>query len=184
MNLPEGWKISQLKPEHPTTQYADFKGEIVNESARSLELPFNVASGNSSEYNFASGRLDWQQFFQSVNVERSHCEYVVLDVMFETWLAEARLIPGYLPLIPSVPRVPRVWHWDAEPIIDELKAARSAEILFERELLDEERYWGAQGLSMEEAHARLARARQSREQNGLTVPMANQVQVDDAAFQE
>ena len=47
----------------PSTTYAEFKKELLNEIARCLNMPFNVAAGNSSGYNYASGRLDHQTYF-------------------------------------------------------------------------------------------------------------------------
>jgi len=58
VTMPGGWKMSQLQAEQPATTYAEFKKEILNEIARCLNMPFNVAAGNSSGYNYASGRLD------------------------------------------------------------------------------------------------------------------------------
>ena len=60
LTMPGGWKMSQLHAEHPSGTYADFKREILNEIARCLNMPFNVAAANSSGYNYASGRLDHQ----------------------------------------------------------------------------------------------------------------------------
>ena len=60
LTMPGGWKMAQMRSEQPSTTYAEFKKEILNEIARCLNMPFNVAAGNSSGYNYASGRLDHQ----------------------------------------------------------------------------------------------------------------------------
>jgi len=52
-------------------------------------MPFNVAAGNSSGYNYASGRLDHQTYFKSIRVEQAHLEAVVLDRILAAWLDEA-----------------------------------------------------------------------------------------------
>ena len=54
LTMPGGWKMAQMKSEQPSTTYAEFKKEILNEIARCLNMPFNVAAGNSSGYNYAS----------------------------------------------------------------------------------------------------------------------------------
>ncbi|MGE3807693.1 MAG: phage portal protein, partial [Gemmataceae bacterium] len=69
--LPAGWDVSQLRAEQPATAYAEFKSEILNEIARCLNMPFNVAAANSSGYNYASGRLDHQTYFKSIRVEQA-----------------------------------------------------------------------------------------------------------------
>jgi len=86
---PEGWEPSQVKAEQPATTYDMFKREILNEIARCLNMPYNIAACNSSGYNYASGRLDHQTYFKSIRVEQAHCETVVLDRILAAWLAEA-----------------------------------------------------------------------------------------------
>ena len=71
LTMPGGWKMAQMRAEQPATTYAEFKKEILNEIARCLNMPFNVAAGNSSGYNYASGRLEHQTYFKSIRVEQS-----------------------------------------------------------------------------------------------------------------
>ena len=91
---PEGWEPSQIRAEQPATGYGEFKREILNEIARCLNLPYNIAACNSSGYNYASGRLDHQTYFKSIRVEQSHLETAVLDRILAAWLAEARRAMG------------------------------------------------------------------------------------------
>ncbi|MCC6320040.1 MAG: phage portal protein [Phycisphaerales bacterium] len=77
--LPGGWKLGQVHAEQPTTTFGEFKREILNEIARCLNMPFNVAAGNSSGYNYASGRLDHQVYYTSIRVEQHHLQLAVLD---------------------------------------------------------------------------------------------------------
>ena len=44
--LPGGWRLGQIQAEQPSTTYGEFKKEILNEIARCLNMPFNVACGN------------------------------------------------------------------------------------------------------------------------------------------
>jgi capsid protein len=88
LSLPEGWKLSQLKAEQPTTTYSEFKRQIINEAGRSLNMPLNVAMCDSSGYNYASGRLDHQTYDRSINIERQDLADAVLDRIYDEWLAE------------------------------------------------------------------------------------------------
>ena len=88
VSLPEGWTMSQMKAEQPTTTYAMFKSEIIKEMARCLSMPFNVAGGDSSGYNYASGRLDHQTYDRAIDVERVDVTADVLDPIYAEWLAE------------------------------------------------------------------------------------------------
>ncbi len=91
---PEGWEPSQIRAEQPATGYAEFKREILNEIARCLNLPYNIAACNSSGYNYASGRLDHQTYYKSIRVEQSHLATAVLDRILAAWLAEAEKALG------------------------------------------------------------------------------------------
>ncbi|MBI1375197.1 MAG: phage portal protein [Phycisphaera sp.] len=125
--LPGGWKLGQVAAEQPATTYGEFKREILNEIARCLNMPFNVAVGNSSGYNYASGRLDHQTYFKSIRIEQSHLESVVLDRVLAAWLAEAVLIEGLLPqsLRAIGARFPHQWFWDGHEHVDPAKEANA-----------------------------------------------------------
>jgi len=121
---PEGWEPSQIKAEQPATTYGEFKHEILNEIARCLNMPFNVAAGNSSGYNYASGRLDHQTYFKSIRVEQAHLEDVVLDRVLDAWLREAVRVSGLLPLSArAFDDYPHQWFWDGHEHVDPAKEA-------------------------------------------------------------
>jgi len=124
LTMPGGWKMSQLQAEQPAGTYGEFKREILNEIARCLNMPYNVAAGNSSGYNYASGRLDHQTYFKAVRVEQAHLEAVVLDRILAAWFDEAVLIPGLLPAgIGPIAQWPHQWFWDGHEHVDPAKEA-------------------------------------------------------------
>jgi len=126
LTMPGGWKMSQLEAEQPSTTYGEFKREILNEIARCLNMPYNVAAGNSSGYNYASGRLDHQTYFKSIRVEQAHLEAVVLDGVLSAWFDEAVLIPGLLPAgIGPIAEWPHQWFWDGQEHVDPAKEANA-----------------------------------------------------------
>jgi capsid protein len=116
---PEGWEPSQIKAEQPATTYREFKGEILNEIARCLNMPYNVAACNSSGYNYASGRLDHQTYFKSIRVDQAHLESVVLDRILDAWMAEAVKVFG----LGAVESWPHQWFWDGHEHVDPAKEA-------------------------------------------------------------
>ena len=124
LTMPGGWKMSQMQAEQPATTYAEFKREILNEIARCLNMPFNVAAGNSSGYNYASGRLDHQTYFKAIRVEQAHLECVVLDRILAAWFDEAVLVPGFLPAgLGLIAEWPHQWFWDGQEHVDPAKEA-------------------------------------------------------------
>ncbi|HEX8875935.1 MAG TPA: phage portal protein [Phycisphaerales bacterium] len=126
--LPGGWKLGQVHAEQPTTTFGEFKREILNEIARCLNMPFNVAAGNSSGYNYASGRLDHQVYFKSIRVEQHQMQLAVLDRILKAWLNEAVLVEGLLPqslrtIARTLPE--HAWFWDGVEHVDPAKEANA-----------------------------------------------------------
>ena len=127
LTVPAGTKMNQFKSEQPTATYEMFKHEILNEIGRCLNMPFNVVAANSSKYNYASGRLDWQVYFRSIRTIRGWIERVVLNRIFYAWLREAILIRGYLPGFGPNVQVRPTWFWPGAEHVDPKKEADAQE---------------------------------------------------------
>jgi lambda family phage portal protein len=127
LTMPGGWKMEQMRAEQPATTYAEFKHEILNEIARCLNMPFNIAAGNSSGYNYASGRLDHQTYYKAIHVDQARMAIQVLDRVFAAWVQEALLIDGFLPesLRQSGTDWSHQWFWDGHEHVDPLKEANA-----------------------------------------------------------
>ncbi len=125
--LPFGYKLSQMKAEQPATTYEMFKREILNEIARCLNMPLNIALCNSSGYNYASGRLDHQTYDRSIAVDRDYFALCCLDRILAAWLFEAILIDGFLPqswrIIGATLPPRHSWFWTNRPHVDPAKEA-------------------------------------------------------------
>lgn len=127
LTLPEAWDVAQLKAEQPTTQYPAFVRAILNEIARCLNLPYNVAALDSSTYNYASGRMDHQVHAMNQRVERDQLERTMLDRVLSAWVNEATLA-GILPAgLPPFSEWNWAWVWDGKDHVDPGKEATAAE---------------------------------------------------------
>jgi lambda family phage portal protein len=122
--LPDGWKLGQIKAEQPATSYAEFKREILNEIARCLNLPYNIAACNSSGYNYASGRLDHQTYYKSIRVEQADMAATVLDKILAAWLYEAMLSTEFAALR-TLGELPHQWFFDGSEHVDPAKEANA-----------------------------------------------------------
>ena len=122
--LPDGWRLGQLEAQQPTTTYDMFKREILNEIARCLNMPYNIAACNSSGYNYSSGRLDHQTYYKAIRVEQAQCEAVVLDHILDAWMAEA--VKAY-PELAGLEEWPHQWFWDGHEHVDPQKEASAQE---------------------------------------------------------
>ena len=124
LTMPGGWKMSQVDPKQPVTTYGEFKHEILNEIARCLSMPYNIAAGNSSGYNYASGRLDHQTYCKSLKVDRAFMEAEILDPVFGKWMREWALATG---TDIDVCGCRHVWFWDGQEHVDPAKEASAQE---------------------------------------------------------
>lgn len=162
LTLPAGWDVTQMKAEQPTSTYGEFKREILNEIARCLSMPFNVAAGNSSAYNYSSGRLDWQIYGRAIEVDRSRMEAQVLEDVFAAWRREAVLVEGYLPqelrLISS--DWAHTWHWDGFAHIDPEAEATAQELNLKNQTTHLAELYGRKGQDWEEQLELSARVQQ------------------------
>ncbi len=121
LTMPGGWKMGQLDPKQPATTYAEFKHEILNEIARCLNMPFNIAAGNSSGYNYASGRLDHQTYYKAVRVDQAFMAATVLDRILAAWLREYSIAECV------ECSCAHTWFWDGAEHVDPAKEASAQE---------------------------------------------------------
>jgi capsid protein len=170
--MPGGWKMAQLKAEQPSTTYGDFKREILNEIARCLNMPFNVAAGNSSGYNYASGRLDHQTYFKSIRIEQAHIERVILDRIFNAWLDEAVLVEGLLPQSMRLRGATRShqWFWDGNEHVDPAKEANAQATRLASRTTSLAREYARQGLDWEAELRQIAKERELMDALGIQPP--------------
>ena len=120
--MPEGWKPTQIRGEQPTTTYDMFVRAVLREIARCMGMPYCIAAGDSSGYNFASGRLDHKTYYKGVRIDQRHLERVVLDRLLRVWLREAALA-GVVPAFLASGDLAHAWFWDGDEYADPLKEA-------------------------------------------------------------
>ncbi|WP_436716587.1 phage portal protein [Roseiconus lacunae] len=169
--MPEGWKIGQLKAEQPVQVYQMFRDAILTEIARCVSMPKNKALGDSGGYNYASGMLDFQTYFAMIGVERDRYEIELYDRVFQWWLDEALLIPGYLPELPALPGgIEHTWIWDEFKHVDPTKVANSTETLWHLGLITDADYLISAGKDPEEHYAKIAAQNKRRAKIGMPLP--------------
>jgi capsid protein len=91
-----------------------------------MQVPFNVAYGNSAGYNYASGRLDWQTYFKNIQVDRSDLEIVCLEPVLRAWHSEAILVSDFIPVQwRNFSAFKHQWSWDGREHVDPAKEANA-----------------------------------------------------------
>lgn len=126
--IPAGWRAEQMKPQQPASTHEMAVRVYLREIARCLCIPACVALGDSSGYNYASGRLDFQVFRRSVVLDQHDAELVVLDRVLWALLDEASMVRGLLPSgTGPFGAIPHIWTWDAGEHVDPSKEADAQE---------------------------------------------------------
>ncbi|MBQ9128971.1 MAG: phage portal protein, partial [Thermoguttaceae bacterium] len=122
LKLPENNEVSQLKAEQPTTTYPDFKRELLSEIGRALQVPVNLVSGDSAKHNYASGRLDCQEFHKMIRLDQQAAGIAVMRPIFYAWFDEyAALERSQGRQTPKRPVV--TFQWDGFEHVDPVKEA-------------------------------------------------------------
>lgn len=150
--LPENYAANQMKAEHPNATHEGFNKQLLNEQARPKSMPFNKAACDSSSYNYASGRLDHQTYYGSLNVEREDCDDLVLDPIFDLWWEEASIIFGWVnPEDPVGNCCPdHCWNWPKHPVADVTSEASAADVKLKNGSMSLSSHYNDNGLSFED----------------------------------
>ncbi len=173
---PYGTKLNQLRSENPSTTFEMFERLLLRQICRCLNIPLNIALGDSSGYNYSSGRLDHLGYWKELRIERSRCVHRVVDRIFSYWLDEAVMIPGLLPRNLPIASLPHRWFWDGQQSIDPLKDAKADETLLANNMTTLTEILAERGEDLDEFLE--VRAKELRKMEALKIPVTMAQYVD------
>jgi lambda family phage portal protein len=187
--LPYGYELSQLKAEQPTTTYVEFRNALLQEIARCIHMPTNKARGDSSGYNYSSGRLDHQIYYHAIECERIDWQDDCLDRILGWWMEEARLVqpelfaglPQYDDIREVVAELPHRWTWRPATSINPREDATAATTLIESGLMSERQYLLEHGMDPESHWADIEEETPRRAARMRALAMATTPPVDQVA---
>lgn len=168
LELPFGSDINQLRAEQPATTYEMFVRIILREICRCLGVPLNIALGDSSGYNYSSGRLDHLGYHRAQRIERRYLEANILEKIFAAFIAEASLIPGLIPAGLTASSAPHRWFWDESESIDPVKDATANSLGLENNTETLADLWARRGEDWEEKIAQCGVEMAALKEAGLT----------------
>ncbi len=129
MSLPEGWNMEQFKAECPPATYKMLKDELICEIIRCFCVPFNIGAGRSDGYNYASGRMDFQTYERSIEVERYvYLESRVLRPTFRRFLHELSVVDPFVGKQANILETKSKWLFDSGKHVDPMKEAQAQQI--------------------------------------------------------
>lgn len=174
LTLPGGFKAKVFEPGQNTTGYSEYVAEKRREMARPVLAPFNVMTGNSSGYNYSSGRLDHVPYHRVLWIERERLAAMVLNKFFLAWYREALAI-GLIPSeLPPIEELKWDWQWDAFDSIDPKKDAEAWSMLISLKIATRTEACAARGLRFREVIDMLAMEEEYMRSKGIdpsTQPM-------------
>lgn len=168
--MPHGWKVGQMDSKHPATTYEMFKRELLREIGRVVLMPYNLSAGDSSSYNYASGRLDHQTYFRALEIDRADLAIDCLDRILTAWFDEA-VLTGEIPEdLGPLDELPHRWGWNRHPHVDPLKEANATTTLWEQGHLSDDDIQYLRDVDPDEHYARLEQQMRRRRALGLPLP--------------
>jgi lambda family phage portal protein len=179
MTLPAGWKVDQFKPEQPASTFKEFRREIINEIARPLNMPFNIAAGNSEGYNYSSSQSDFLLYMRFVRWMERWLERRKLNRVLFLWLREAMLIEGFLTdgtknkILSG--KVKPAWLWTSQEPRDEIKHAKAQETKLKNGSITLHEIWSGEGKDPERQREKLSEEIEWFEAKGIRHPLGKAV---------
>ncbi len=169
MTMPGGWKMGQLDPKQPSTTYAEFVEQIINEIVRCIMMPLLIAKLSSADSNFSSAKLDVQTYARMLRVDQSFMASMILDRILTEWLREYFLLRSPLAMTTRYPLPQHYWFWDGVfHYLDPLKEARGQEIMLKNKMTTLAAIYAALGKDWETELRQLAREKKLMQELGLT----------------
>lgn len=129
LTVPGGGKVTQFKPEQPTTNYDTFVRSKLKEAGRCLNVPYGRMAGDYTQHTYSGGRLEEELYWGDREIERDSFRAKVLDPWFYLWLDFARFaLPALAAYRGRWWQLKHAWQYDARPTSDPVKDATGDEL--------------------------------------------------------
>lgn len=158
--LPDGTEPWQPDTKQPATTHADYVRVTLAEAFAAVCMPYSVGAFDSSQENFASGKLTRQGFKRAVQVERAlDWDPEVLRVFWEWWREAKFFIPNEIrSQLASSDRWRLSVYWDGIDDIDPEKAAKARAVELETGQTSYPRLFADKGSDWENEQTQQAKA--------------------------
>lgn len=128
LTVPEGCEPIKFDNGSDTAGFGEYTAIQYTTLGRPLLMPRNLVTGDSSGFNFASGKLDYLPFYQEMWIERERLAARVLNQLFQAYYLEYSLRGLVPPDLPAINEWSWDWHWDGFPSINPEKDEAAREM--------------------------------------------------------
>ncbi len=158
--LPDDTDLFQPKSEQPSTTHVEYVKCTLAEAFAAVCMPYSVGAADSSDENFASGKLTRLGFKRAVQNERLLDWDPEVHRVFWAWFAEAKYaLPAHLRTDLAHPAMWIVQvYWDGTEDIDPEKAAKARREELQTGQTSFPAMYAAKGLDWETAQVNQAKA--------------------------
>lgn len=167
--LGNGLKASQMKVDPPGANLKDFHDLNVTIAGASTMTPRNIATNDSSAYNFSSARLDHILYDQWVGYLRRHLK-TLLSKVFTIWLAsniDDPAIDALVTVSGNILAVPHDWYFQ-DTVLDEETNTKVICQKIACNLMSYKDYYASQGKDWEVEFQQIAVEQKRMQELGIT----------------
>lgn len=136
MALPAGYKATTINPNQPQQHFDALDKRIIAEIGRGMNVPYNVAALDSSDSNFASGRLDYSVYYTGIDIKRATIADETVGRLFVEFVKEGSMVKvakgaTYIPkeVAAIIDDLEYTFHWDGHEMGNPTQLATAKEIL-------------------------------------------------------
>lgn len=165
--LPDKWKPTQMKAEHPNATHGDFEDRMIRQMGRPIGMGIGEATGDYSKFNFSSAQMGRLIYFLHVAITQSKRELAMWDGLFCLWwdavalledsghltTAARRLVgPNEYPPAPE-----HLWQWPKPEPLDEIKTATANAVKLKTAQTNLRRVLASQNIDIDDLFEEMAR---------------------------
>ena len=169
--LGNGLKASQMKVDPPGANLKDFHDLNVTIAGASTMTPRNIATNDSSAYNFSSARLDHILYDQWVGYLRRHLK-TLLSKVFTIWLAsniDDPVVDALVAASGNLLAVPHDWYFQ-DTVLDEETSTNVIIAKIEHNMMTYKDYYASQGKDWEVEFQQIALEKARLDELGISPP--------------
>ena len=170
--LPPGWRATQIRSEHPASNYVEYRHERLRSIGRLIGMPLMTVLLDASKHNYSSARMDTQVYQRWNTALQARYEGRALNRLL--WLLALELeVQGAIPKRPAG-EVTVTWTWDKAPHVDPQKEAGAEKERLLAGTITRTEVCASRGARYEQIVKQLAREKALREAEGLEEPIMDQ----------
>lgn len=171
ITVPGGGRVSQFKPEQPTSNYEMVVNAKLKEIGRAINMPYGRIAGTFVEHTYSGGRMEEELYWGDRLTERAAMEAKFFNPFLRRWFDFARFaVPGLAAYKGRWWQLRHAWQYDAQPTADPVKDATGDELNLTNGTDTLADIAAREGMTEDELLDKRAATKRKFEERGLPLP--------------